>query len=209
MLQQLCFYGFAAWLLFSATMVVTSRNTVKSALFLVMTFFACAAIWIMLEAEVLALVLIFVYVGAVMTLFLFVVMMLNLSDARKGRGYVKYLPFGLLTIAILAGLLIYVISPQHFALVSAAIPPAEPANYSNVAELGMVLYTTYAYPFILASVLLLTAIVAAITLAFRGRKPNTKSQKITQQIKVRREDRVRLVDMPSEMVLPSATKDLP
>ena len=203
MLQQLCFYSFAAWLLFSAIMVVTSRNTVKSALFLVLAFFASAAIWIMLEAEFLALVLIFVYVGAVMTLFLFVVMMLNLSDARKGNGYVKYLPFGVLIIAILAGLLIYVISPQHFALVSAAIPQAEPANYSNVAELGMVLYTTYAYPFILAAVLLLTAIVAAITLAFRGRKPNTKSQKITQQIKVRREDRVRLVDMPS------ATKDTP
>lgn len=195
--QQLVFYGFSALLIFAATMVIISRNPVRGALFLVFSFFCSAVLWMLLEAEFLSLALIFVYVGAVMTLFLFVVMMLNVKVLPDREGFVRYLPFGVILMTVFVGLMLYVIGPQHFGLTAHAVPVTHDANYSNVKELGEVLYTNYMYPFELAAVLLLVAIVSAISLAFRG-KQNRKSQDIASQVAIRKKDRVRLVDINSK-----------
>lgn len=197
LISQAVFYLFAAILLFSAWMVISSRYPVRAVLFLVLAFFSSAVLWMLLQAEFLALVLIFVYVGAVMTLFLFVVMMLNLDIAPRQRGWVRYLPFG----ALIIGLLLFL---MWRAIQGSVFPPqvyhwiAQPESYSNVKQLGAVLYTQYVYPFELAAVLLLVAIVAAIALAFRGRRKNSKTQTINKQLAVRREDRVKLIQMPTE-----------
>jgi len=194
-IELIIFYILATTLLFAATMVVFTRNPVPAAMFLVLTFVASAGLWLLLEAEFLALVLVLVYVGAVTTLFLFVVMMIDLNKIPALReGYVKYLPLGLLVIAITVGTMIYVLKPQHFGIHSFPLPVHQRANYSNVKELGSVLYTYYAYPFILASVLLLAGIVAAISITLRG-KQNRKGQVVSQQVAVNRDDRVRLVKM--------------
>lgn len=191
------FYSFSAILLFSAWMVVSARQPVRGVLFLVLCFFSSAVLWMLLQAEFLSLVLIFVYVGAVMTLFLFVVMMLNLDVVPRQKGWVRYLPLG----ALMMGLLLFL---MWRALQTSFFPPqiyhwvAQPADYSNVQALGRVLYTQYVYPFELAAVLLLVAIVAAIALAFRGHRPDSKSQVIQSQLSVRRQDRVRLVNVPVE-----------
>lgn len=196
-LVQFVFYVFSALLLGSGVMVITARNPVHGILFLVLGFFASAVLWMLLQAEFLSLVLIFVYVGAVMTLFLFVVMMLNIDLVSTRDGFVRFLPFALLVIVLLAGLMIIVIGPTHFGLSYATLTP-QPANYSNVKQLGGVLYTQYAYAFELAAVILLVAIIAAISLAFHGRKPGTKSQRIAAQIAAEPKDRVTLVKMPVE-----------
>jgi NADH-quinone oxidoreductase subunit J len=193
---QLLFYAFSAVLLFSAVMVITSRHPVRSVLFLVLTFFAASCLWMMLQAEFLALVLIFVYVGAVMTLFLFVVMMLNIDLAPLREGFVRYLPLGVIVLTLLVALMLFVIGPKQFGI-SLYQLPMQPANYSNVKVLGELLYTQYTYPFEIAGMLLLVAIIAAISLAFRGRR-NSKSQRIAQQVAVKPQDRVRLVKMKPE-----------
>lgn len=193
-LQQIVFYFFAVSLVFSAAMVVLSRNPVTSALFLVYSFFNSAILWMLLNAEFLSLVLIFVYVGAVMTLFLFVVMMLNIDIETLRKGFVKYLPFGLVAVALVVGLMITAIWPANFG----ALPNLqEPTNYSNTAELGKLLYTHYVYAFELAAMLLLVAIVAAISLSQHG-KPQRKTQNIGKQIDVNPKDRIRLINMASE-----------
>lgn len=157
-------------------------------------FFASAVLWMLLEAEFLALVLIFVYVGAVMTLFLFVIMMLNLGTIGSREGFVRYLPFGAIVMAVLIGIMFYLLGPTHFAMAQHTIDVAHPASYSNVKELGGVLYTHYMYPFEIAAILLLVSIVSAISLAHRGRQ-NSKGQVISEQLSRRREDRVRLTDI--------------
>lgn len=155
-----------------------------------------AGVWLLLHAEFLALILVLVYVGAVMTLFLFVVMMLRVNVLRAREGFVRYLPFAILVALMIIGLIIVAIGPKQFGLTSMPMPPAFAESYNNLADLGMVLYTNYAYPFEIAAVLLLTAIVAAISLTYR--KPTQrKSQNISNQIAVKRSDRVRLVAMPS------------
>ncbi|GAG30688.1 unnamed protein product, partial [marine sediment metagenome] len=128
------------------------------------------------------------------TLFLFVIMMLNLGTIGAREGFVRYLPFGAIVMAVLIGVIMYILGPDHFALANKLIAVTHPADYSNVKELGAVLYTTYLYPFEIAGALLLVAIVAAISLAHRGRQ-NSKAQNIPDQLAVRREDRVRLIDM--------------
>ncbi|MEM1243784.1 MAG: NADH-quinone oxidoreductase subunit J [Pseudomonadota bacterium] len=195
LIQQIIFYAFAFILILASLLVVTSRNPVYAVLFLILAFFASAALWIMLEAEFLALILVLVYVGAVMTLFLFVVMLLNLST-MKLKGFVRYLPFGVLILAFIVAGMLYVIGPTHFGLAAMPVPAAKPANYSNVAELGSVLYTQYVYAFELAAVLLLIAIIASISLTLR--KPRAKTQNIKAQINIKRSDRIRIVDMPAE-----------
>jgi len=190
----LVFYFNAFVLVASSIMVITQRNPVRGALFLVLAFFCSAILWMLMEAEFLSLLLIFVYVGAVMTLFLFVVMMINIDLVPEREGFVRYLPFGAILMVIMVGLMLYVIKPVHFKLASAA-PVSHPANYSNVKELGEVLYTQYMYPFEIAAIILVVAIVAAISLAFRGRKANTKSQKMSEQHAVRAKDRFYLVDL--------------
>jgi NADH-quinone oxidoreductase subunit J len=190
------FYFFSAILLLSALMVILMPNPVKGVLFLVLTFFCSSVLWMMLQAEFLSLALIFVYVGAVMTLFLFVVMMLNLDLVAMRGGFVRYLPFGAIVIVLLLGLMLLVIGPKHFGYGYATLT-MQPSNYSNTKELGDVLYTQYLYPFEIAAVILLVAIISAISLAFRPKRER-KSQNIAAQINVQAKDRVELINMKSE-----------
>ena len=196
-IEQFIFYVFAGLTLASSLMVITAKNPIQAALSLVLTFFLAAGIWLLLEAEFLAITLILVYVGAVMVLFLFVVMMLDINMAQLRAGFVRYLPFGLLVAVALAVLLVMAVGPAHFGLEMFAEPARHAADYSNVRELGRVMYTVYVYPFEIASVILLVAIIAAITLTHR-RRENTKRQDPVEQIKVKRDDRLRIVEMKSE-----------
>ena len=196
-IEKFLFYIFALITVASATMVITVRNPVRAALFLVLTFFSSAIIWMILEAEFLAITLVLVYVGAVMVLFLFVVMMLDINIARLREGFIKFLPFGALVAFLMAVMIISVVGPEHFGLAKVAEPARHAADYNNTRQLGMVLYTKYVYPFEIAAVILLVAIVAAIALTLR-RRPTTKYQKPEEQIAVKRDDRIRLVSMPSE-----------
>jgi NADH-quinone oxidoreductase subunit J len=196
-LQHIIFYLFAAVAVTAAVAVITVRNPVRSVLSLVVTFFAMAGIWMLLRAEFLSLVLVLVYVGAVMTLFLFVVMMLNIDREAKRGGFVRYLPFGVILVLLLIGLIIAAVGPQYFGLLQLPAPAAEPADYSNLYHLGILLFTDYVYAFEIAGVLLLAAIIAAITLAHRG-PVRRKVQRPSAQVAVRPEDRVRLINMPAE-----------
>ncbi len=202
-LEQIVFYAAAVTIVFAGIMVIGSRNPVRGALFLVLAFVASAILWILLEAEFLALALIFVYVGAVMTLFLFVVMMLDINLEPMKTRFVRYLPLGLLVMALVLVLVIFAVAPQHFGTAKYAVPQHASASYSNVKELGSVLYTTYMYPFELASVLLLVAIIAAISLALPSSRKR-RLQRPGEQVQVKREDRLRMVKMQAEKkILPS------
>jgi NADH-quinone oxidoreductase subunit J len=195
--QVFVFYMLAAVMLFAAIRVVTSRNPVHSALFLVLAFVSCSGLWLLLEAEFLAIALVLVYVGAVMVLFLFVIMMLDINVQRLREGMLNYLPLGL-TVALLMVLEMgLVLWARHSQLRDMPAPPPMGADYSNTKEIGRLLYTDYVYPFEIAAVILLVAIVAAIALTLRRRK-TTKYQDPAQQVSVRRADRVRLVSMPAE-----------
>jgi len=191
------FYAFAAILLFAAIRVITSRNPVHAALFLVLAFGTASVMWLLLEAEFLAIALILVYVGAVMVLFLFVVMMLDINIDRLREGYWDYLVPGLVVAGIMVAEMTVVLAGRRAGLLEMAAPAAKAAGYSNTKELGRLIYTDYVYPFEIAAVILLVAIVAAIALTLRARK-DTRYQKTADQIAVRREERVRLVPMPSE-----------
>jgi NADH-quinone oxidoreductase subunit J len=195
--ERILFYFFAAILVFAAARVITVRNPVHAALHLVLAFFTCAALWLLLEAEFLAITLVLVYVGAVMVLFLFVVMMLDINASPLQEGFVKYLPLGV-TVALLIFIEMgLVLGTQDFGNGAAAMELRHPEGYSNVRELGGLLYTDYVYPFEIAAVILLVAIIAAIALTMRKR-PETKYQDPSQQVAVKRADRVRLVSMKAE-----------
>lgn len=193
---HIIFYIFAAIAVGSALSVIMARNPVRSVLSLVVTFFAMSGVWMMLHAEFLSLILLLVYVGAVMTLFLFVVMMLNIDEVSQTTGFVRYLPFGVVLVVLLIGLLVTAFGPTYFGLSMMPVP-VETNGVSNTQQLGALLYTQYAYPFEIAGVLLLAAIVAAITLAHRG-PTRRKVQNPSKQIAVRPEDRLRLISMPAE-----------
>jgi NADH-quinone oxidoreductase subunit J len=200
-LVQILFWVFAAVLAASALAMILVRNPVHSALLLVLCFFTSAAIWLLVEAEFLAVVLILVYVGAVMVLFLFVVMMLDINIEELRSRMTRYAWLG----GIVAGLVVFQIVSVVWARslgieVDAAAAPL-PADHSNTAALGQVLYTQYVYPFELAAVLLLIAIVAAISLTMRKRA-NLKQQDVAKQVAVRREDRVRVVKVAAERAAP-------
>jgi len=195
--EQFVFYVFAAIVLFAATMVISSRNPVYSALFLVLAFFSSAGIWMLLEAEFLAITLVLVYVGAVMVLFLFVVMMLDVNVEPLREGFIRYLPVGLLVAIAVAVEMVLVVGPKYFGLKEFSAPVPHAAGYSNTEELGSVLYTVYMYPFEIAAVILLVAIVAAIVLTMRKR-PETKYQDPATQVNVRARDRVRVVKIAAE-----------
>ena len=194
--QDYVFYTFAAILLFAALRVITARNPVHAALFLVLAFATASGLWMLLQAEFLAIALILVYVGAVMVLFLFVVMMLDINIDRLREGYWDYLVPGLTVAGIMVAEMGVVLTGRHFGLLAQA-PPARPAGYSNTEALGRVLYTHYVYPFEIAAVILLVAIVAAITLTMRDR-PGQKIQDIGKQVAVRARDRVRVMKMDAE-----------
>jgi len=193
--ETVVFYAFAAILLGSALRVITARNPVHAALYLVLAFFTAAAVWLLLRAEFLAITLVLVYVGAVMVLFLFVVMMLDVNLERMREGFWRYLPLGLAVGILMAFEMAVVLYDRWQGL--ARTPKVPAAGYSNTKELGRLIYTEYAYAFELAAVLLLVAIVAAIALTLRRRK-DSRSQDPAEQVKARRADRVRLVSMPAE-----------
>ena len=198
MIVNVLFYVFGAILVLTALGVITARNPVHCALFLVAAFLNSAVIWLLLQAEFLALTLIVVYVGAVMVLWLFVVMMLDVDVEKLRQGFTRYAPLGALIALVVAaqiGLVVYV---RKLGLDDTAAAVVDrPADYSNTQELGHLLYTQYLYPFEIAAVILLVAIVAAITLTMRDR-PGQKVQDIGKQVAVRAKDRVRIVKMDAE-----------
>jgi NADH-quinone oxidoreductase subunit J len=195
--QTFIFYAFSTVLIFAGLRVITSRNPVHAALFLVLAFFTSAGLWIQLRAEFLAIALVLVYVGAVMVLFLFVVMMLDINLARLRAGFWSYLPMGAVVALLLVAEMVLILTQGYFTLDNLPTPVATPEGYSNTKELGRLLYTTYVYPFEIAAVILLVAIVAAIALTLRKRK-DSKYIDPARQINVNRADRVRIVSMPSE-----------
>jgi NADH-quinone oxidoreductase subunit J len=195
---ELLFYFFSLVLVGAAVGVITARNPVHCALFLVLAFFNSAVLWLLMEAEFLAIVLMLVYVGAVMVLFLFVVMMLDVNIAALREGFTRYAPLGILVAALVVveiGSVVWVKSLGGAAPEAAASVAVE--GYSNTRALGELLYTKYLYPFELAAVLLLVAIVAAIALTMRHRV-GMKAQDIPGQVSVRAKDRIRIVKMPAE-----------
>jgi len=195
MFETVVFYVFAAILLAAALRVITARNPVHAALYLVLAFFTAAAIWLLLRAEFLAITLVLVYVGAVMVLFLFVVMMLDINLERLREGFWKNLPLAVVVGGVMAFEMVAVLAQRYFGVPTRT--PMVPADYSNTKELGRVLYTQYVYAFEIAAVILLVAIIAAIALTLRRRK-DSKAQDPAQQVAVRRAERVRMVSMPAE-----------
>jgi len=192
--ETILFYLFAAVVVFAALRVITARNPLHAVLFLVLAFVSSAGIWLLLEAEFLAITLVLVYVGAVMVLFLFVVMMLDINLEQLRKGFWQWLPAGALLATLIVVQMVWVLGDKASSAGMAAVKHA--ADYSNTKELGRLIYTDYVYPFELAAVLLLVAMVAAIALTFRRRR-DSKSQNISQQVNVKRADRVRLVSMAS------------
>ena len=194
LIQSAVFYSFATVLVLSAVCMITVRNPVHAALFLVLAFFTSGAIWLLLEAEFLGIALVLVYVGAVMVLFLFVVMMLDINVAKMRAGFARHLPIGLLVGVIVAAEMVIVVTQPAFNMQK---PESKPADYSNTQELGELLFTDYVYPFEIAGVILLVAIIAAISLTMRKRLAS-KRQSPGQQINIDRNERVRLVDVGKE-----------
>lgn len=192
-IPELIFYLFALIAVGSGAMVIISNNPVRSALFLVLAFFAAAGLWLMAQAEFLALILILVYVGAVMTLFLFVIMMLNIDVVTQKRRFVRYLPFGLGIVGLLLLLMLVAIRPEQFSFAHLANAMIHSKDFSNTQALGEVLYTQYAFGFEIAAAILLVAMISAISLAHRGPR-NAKTQRPNEQVRVKAKDRIRLVE---------------
>jgi NADH-quinone oxidoreductase subunit J len=199
MFKTAIFYLLSAVLIFAALRVITTRNPVHAALFLVLSFFNMAGIWLLLQAEFLGIALVLVYVGAVMVLFLFVVMMLDIDIAKLRAGFWSYLPLAATISVVVVLEMVLVLAGGYFGTAQMPNPPSVPVDYSNTKELGRLIYTDYVYPFEIASVILLVAIIAAIALTLRRRK-GTKKQDVARQLAVRKADRVRLVTMPAEKV---------
>ncbi|ENO86424.1 MULTISPECIES: NADH-quinone oxidoreductase subunit J [Thauera] len=191
------FYFLAAIMVLAALRVITARNPVHAALFLVLTFFNAGGLWLLLQAEFLAVTLVMVYVGAVMVLFLFVVMMLDINLDRLREGFWSYLPVGALVGILMLVEMVMVLGGGYFGLEAMPAPAPVAADYSNTRELGRVLYTDYVYAFELASLVLLVAMVSAVALTLRKRK-GLKSIPPSEQVAVRREGRVELVKMQAE-----------
>ena len=198
--QSLVFYFLSAILLLAGLRVITARNPVHAALALVLAFFTAAGLWMLLQAEFLAITLVLVYIGAVMVLFLFVVMMLDINIEELRKGFWSYLPAGLLVGGLMVVEMVMVLGGKDLGL---AEPLAKAADYSNTKELGLLLYTEYVYPFELAAVLLVVAMIAAIVLTHRKR-PGNKQINPAIQVKVKRADRIRLVNVKPQK--PEATE---
>ncbi len=192
--QDIVFYALAIILLFAALSVITTRNPVYAALYLVLAFFTAAGIWLLLEAEFLAIALVLVYVGAVMVLFLFVVMMLDINLDKLREGFWNALPIALPVGGLMAVEMVMIVGVRNFGTDKVLAPAAHAADYSNTAELGRVLYTDYLLAFELASVVLLVAIVAAIALTLRDRKAS-KFIDPALQVMVKKSDRIRILKM--------------
>lgn len=195
--EKILFYLFATTLVFAAVMVITRRNPVHSALFLVLAFFNAAAIWMLAEAEFLALALVLVYVGAVMVLFLFVIMMLDIDLAAMRAHFIKHLPVGMVVAGVMFVEMVLVVGPAHFGLDKYAAPVAAPVDAANTKELGLVLFKDNLYALEIAAVVLLVAILAAISLTLRSR-PTTKKQDVAKQVQVKAKDRLKVIKMKAE-----------
>jgi NADH-quinone oxidoreductase subunit J len=196
-IQPFIFYAFAAILVFAALRVISSRNPVHSALWLVLSFFSAAGIWLLLQAEFLAIALVLVYVGAVMVLFLFVVMMLDVNFDKLRERFRSYIPIGAAVGLLILFEMGLAVIGGYFAPNVAPIAAAFPAGYSNTRAIGMTVYTDYVYPFEISAVILLVAIIAAIALTHRQRR-ESKYQNPSAQVRVRRGDRLKILQMPSE-----------
>ncbi|NOY67092.1 MAG: NADH-quinone oxidoreductase subunit J [Gammaproteobacteria bacterium] len=194
--EKFMFYLFAGILILAALRVITARNPVHSALSLVLVFFSSAALWILLEAEFLAITLVLVYVGAVMVLFLFVVMMLNINVDSMREGFIKYLPIGV-AVAVISAIEMGLVIVANFGPDKVPALVRHGVEYKNTESIGRVLYTDYLLSFEIAAVLLLVGIVAAIALSMRKR-PNTKFQNPSEQVLVKKADRLRIVKMKTE-----------
>ena len=201
--KLILFYVLSTVLVGSSLGVVTARNPVNAAMFLVLSFFTAAMVWMLAQAEFLAIVLILVYVGAVMVLFLFVVMMLDINFDRLRQGFWSYLPLGALIGILMILEMSIVLGGQYFQVLDTPLPP-ELANSSNTKDLGLLLYTQYTYPDQVAASILLVAIIAAIILTLRGRKDN-KKQVIADQVAVKAADRLRVVKMDAVKQQPAVT----
>ena len=197
MIVNVLFYVFGAMLVATAVGVITVRNPVHCALLLVLAFLNSVVIWLLLEAEFLALTLVVVYVGAVMVLWLFVVMMMDIDVEKLRQGFTRYAPVGAVVALVVVAQIATVVYVRKLGLEDTVIAQPKPEGYSNTAELGQLLYTQYLWPFEVAAVILLVAIVAAITLTMR-RRPGQKLQDVSSQVAVRAQDRVRVVKMDAE-----------
>jgi NADH-quinone oxidoreductase subunit J len=199
------FYAFAGLLVISALRVITARNPVHAALFLVLAFFSASGLWMLLKAEFLSLALILVYVGAVMVLFLFVVMMLDLDVEHLRRDFKKFLPVAFLMGTVIV-LELSIVLIRSFIGTSAPVQPMlEEMATSNTHALGMLIFVDYVYAFEVAGVILLVAIIAAVALTLRNRK-DSKSQNIHEQVNVNSADRMRIVKMDSDMAAKQDTR---
>lgn len=199
--QNAIFYFFSTLALLSGMMVIISRNPVRAVLSLILTFISMAALWILLEAEFLAITLILVYVGAVMVLFLFVVMMLDIKQATIREGFAKFLPLGICVSVLVVLGLVTAVGPEDFGLQKYAEPLPHTAEFSNIQTLGELLYTRYLYPFEIAGILLLVAIVASISLTFRRKIDRLRKNSAVNpaaQSQVTKKDRLRVLQMKSE-----------
>jgi NADH-quinone oxidoreductase subunit J len=196
------FYAFALVLVLSALKVITARNPVHSALFLVLSFFTASAIWLLLKAEFLAVLLVLVYVGAVMVLFLFVVMMIDIDIEHLRRDFWTYVPLASVVGALIIAEMAIVLVRNFVGTTTPMNDPSAQPGYSNTAALGKLIYTDYIYAFEVAGIILLVAIIAAVALTLRRRK-DAKGQNISAQLRTRREDRVRIVTMPVEVAAPA------
>ena len=201
--QTVLFYIFSAVLVLSALRVITARNPVHAVLFLVLAFFNAAALWMLLHAEFLAIMLVMVYVGAVMVLFLFVVMMLDINIERLRQGFWSYLPLGAVVGLIMVAEMSIILGGRYFGLDVLPAPLSPAADFSNTKELGRLLFTDFVFPFELVSVVLLVAIIAAVTLTLRQRKDN-KAMNPRLQVRVKAADRFRVVKMAAEVEAPVA-----
>jgi NADH-quinone oxidoreductase subunit J len=191
---SILFYVFSLFFVGSSLVMITSRNTAKAALWLILTFFSAASLWLLLEAEFLAITLILIYVGAVMVLFMFVIKMLDTEESTLRAQFTRYLPLGIFVSLVVIVQMALVLNAGPFDLESVGMPEQHGASYSNITAIAQQLYTIYVYPFELAAILLLIAIIAAITLVHRT-QVNIKKQNITEQINVQAKDRMRFASI--------------
>nr|WP_279236779.1 NADH-quinone oxidoreductase subunit J [Dyella sp. RRB7] len=203
---MVCFYAFAAVTVAAALGVITLRNTVHAVLSLVLTFFSTACIWLLAEAEFLAIALIVVYVGAVMVLFLFVVMMLDINQERVREGFIKYLPVGIIVALVMLGEMLALIGVRAMHEKVMGDNPATVAGMSNTEWLGHALYTQFLLPFEIAALILTVGVVAAVVLTLRQRT-GVRHQSASQQVLVNPRDRIRVVKMAA--VAPAAPQPAP
>lgn len=197
MIEQAIFYFFGGLLIFAASMVITVRNPVHAALFLILSFFSSAAIWLLLGAEFLAIALVLVYVGAVMVLFLFVIMMLDINLAPLREGFARFLPVGVVVAVLMVAVMGVMVGTGYFHALEQTVSAPQVPEQGNTAALGQMLFTGYLYPFEVAGVILLVAIIAAIALTMR--KPrSTKAQRPAEQVLARKEDRLKIIKMGAE-----------